>query len=191
MKRDFLRGLGIEDKEIIDKILDENSSDIGKAKGDFEALKTQVDDLTGQLKDRDKQLADLKDTVKDNEALTAKITELEDANKKTVTDWQTKLTTLEKTHAIEGGIREAKGKNVKAIMALLDVEKITFADGKVEGLSEQLETLTKGEDTGFLFGDVKAPTPKGTDPSNPPTPPGGNPPSGNSFADAVAKAFNK
>ena len=189
MKRDFLRGLGIEDKEIIDKILDENSSDIGKAKGDFEALKTQVDDLTGQLKDRDKQLADLKDTVKDNETLTAKITELEEANKKTVTDWQGKLTTLEKNHAIEGAIRDAKGKNTKAIMALLDVEKITFADGKLEGLSEQLETLTKGEDTGFLFGETKVPAPKGTDPHNPPAPGGGNPPSGNSFADAVAKAF--
>ena len=189
MRRDFLRGLGIEDKELIDKILDENSSDIGKAKGDYETLKTQVDDLTNQLKDRDKQLTDLKDIVKDNETLTAKITELENANKQTVTDWQTKLSTLEKNHAIEGAIRDAKGKNTKAIMALLDVEKITFTDGKLEGLSEQLDTLTKGEDTGFLFGENKPPAPKGTNPSNPPTPNGGTPPSGNSFADAVAKAF--
>ena len=42
MTRDFLKSLGIEDKDLIDKILDQNSADIGKAKGEVEQYKTQI-----------------------------------------------------------------------------------------------------------------------------------------------------
>ena len=41
MKRKFLEDLGLEDKDTIDKILDENSSDIGKAKGELETVQGQ------------------------------------------------------------------------------------------------------------------------------------------------------
>lgn len=190
MKRDFLRGLGIEDKEIIDKILDENSADIGKAKGDFETVTKQVDELKSQIKDKDKQLEDLENIKKDKEALETKVTQLEEANKTTVTDWESKYTALEKNHAIEGGIRDAKGKNIKAITALLDLEKIKYADGKLEGLTEQLETLTKGDDTGFLFGENKPTNPTGTNPNNPPTNPT-VPTGGDTFTNAIAKALGK
>lgn len=190
MRRDFLRGLGIEDKEIIDKILDENSADIGKAKGDLETVTKQVDELKSQIKDKDKQLEDLENIKKDKEALQTKVTELEEANKTTVTDWESKYSALEKNHAIEGGIRDAKGKNIKAITALLDLEKITYADGKLDGLSEQLETLTKGEDTGFLFGENKPASPAGTNPNNPPSDPTGGQ-SGDTFTNAIAKALGK
>ena len=67
MKRKFLEDLGIEDKDTIDKILDENSSDIGKAKGELETVqnqlkdaKTEVETLKGQVSERDGQLETLK-----------------------------------------------------------------------------------------------------------------------------------
>ncbi len=189
MKRDFLRGLGIEDKEIIDKILDEHSAGIGKAKGDYEALKTQVDELNSQIKDKDKQLAELENIKKDKEALTTKVSELEEANKTTVTDWENKYNTLEKTNAIEGGIRDAKGKNIKAITALLDLEKITKVDGKWTGIAEQLEGLVKDEASAMLFGENKPPNPTGTNPNNPPT--NNNAPTGDAFTNAIAKALGK
>lgn len=44
MKRDFIESLGIEDKEVIDKIMAENGNDINKAKGELEAIKTQLAD---------------------------------------------------------------------------------------------------------------------------------------------------
>jgi hypothetical protein len=68
------------------------------------------------------------------------------------------------------------------------MEKITYADGKLDGLSSQLETLTTGEDTSFLFGEVKG-SPAGTEPGNPPGK-GGTPPTAKSFAEAVANALN-
>lgn len=69
MKRKFLEDMGLE-KEQVDKILDENSQDIGKAKGDSEkiqkdldAANAEVESLKGQISDRDKQLETLKNYV--------------------------------------------------------------------------------------------------------------------------------
>ena len=72
-------------------------------------------------------------------------------------------------------------------MALLDMEKITYNEDKLEGLSDQLTALQSGESTSFLFGETKA-APAGTNPSNHPSG-GGNPPTAKSFAEAVANAL--
>lgn len=189
MKREFLKQLGIEDKDVIDKIMDENSADIGKAKGELQTYKDKVTELEGKLTAKDTEIQTLQKSVGDTEALNAKITQLETDKTNLETELNTKVSQIQKTHAIEGGIRDAKAKNVKAVMALIDAEKITFNDGKLEGLAEQLETLTKGEDTSFLFGDtVNAPT--GTNPQNPPSN-GNNPPTSMSFAEAIAKSLGK
>lgn len=191
MKTDFLKNLGITEQSVIDAIMAENGKDINGVKANHESLETQITDLKTQLQDRDTQLADLKKSVKDNEKLTQKITELEEANATSKTEYENKIASMQKMYAIENGVRDAKAKNVKAVMALLDTEKITFNDGKIDGLSKQIEELTKGEDTSFLFGEQKPPAPSGTEPNNPPS--GGNknnPPSGKSFSDAVAAALS-
>lgn len=45
----------------------------------------------------------------------------------------------------------ARPRNVQAVMALLDRDKLTFAGGEVIGLEKQVEALKKGADTAFLF----------------------------------------
>lgn len=79
MKRQFLEEMGLT-KEQVDKILDENSQDIGKAKGevtkiqaDLDTAKKEVENLTSQLGDRDNQLKDLKNSTDDVEGLKTKI----------------------------------------------------------------------------------------------------------------------
>ncbi len=79
MKRQFLEEMGLT-KEQVDKILDENSQDIGKAKGevtklqaDLDTAKKEVENLTSQLGDRDQQLKDLKNSTDDVEGLKTKI----------------------------------------------------------------------------------------------------------------------
>lgn len=192
MKTDFLKNLGITEQSVIDSIMAENGKDINAVKSNTESLETQITDLKAQLTDRDNQLADLKKSVKDNEKLTEKITELETANANSKTEYENKIASMQKMYAIENGVRDAKAKNVKAVMALLDMEQITFTDGKVNGLSKQIEDLIKGEDTSFLFGEQKPAPPSGTKPNDPPS--GGNPsnpPSGKSFHDAIAAAIGK
>lgn len=191
MKTDFLKNLGITEQSIIDAIMAENGRDINAVKSNTESLETQINDLKTQLTDRDNQLATLKDSVKDNDKLTKKITELEEANTNSKAEYENKIASMQKMYAIENGVRDAKAKNVKAVMALLDMEKITFNDGKLDGLFKQIEDLTKGEDTSFLFGEQKPPAPSGTKPNDPPSGGNGNnPPSGKSFSEAVAAALS-
>lgn len=192
MKTEFLKGLGIVEQSVIDAIMAENGKDINAVKSNTTQLETQIEDLKNQLSDRDTQLKDLKKSAKDNEGLTSKITELEEANKKASEDYENKIIAIQKTHAIESGVRDAKAKNVKAVMALLDADKITFKDGKAEGLTEQLDALSKAEDTSFLFGTVETVPPViGANPANPPANGGNNPPTSTTLKDAIVKSLGK
>ena len=97
MKRQFLEGLGLE-KDAIDKIMAENGSDIESArnseKGKFDAERTalqgQINDLQGQVSQRDTDLSAL------NEKLTAAQT---DAGK--LTEAQAALTGLQTKYDTE------------------------------------------------------------------------------------------
>ena len=196
MKRDFLKSLGIEDKETIDKILDENSADIGRAKGELDDVKSQLVTTQNQLNTKTNEYNTLKESTKDYDTLNERINQLEldkatlNAEKAQLTvDLDTKVAQIQKTHAIENTVRDAKAKNVKAVMALLDMDKIKYENGELSGISEQLETLTSGEDTNFLFGDVQG-APSGTHINNPPNG-GGTPPTAKTFAEAIAKSLTK
>lgn len=195
MKRDFLKNLGIEDKDIIDKIMDENSADIGRAKGDLDEVKAQLTKAQSDLAKKTTDYDTLKESTKDYDSLSEKINQLELEKNQLATDkaqlkvdLDAKVSQILRDHAIEGGVRDAKAKNVKAVMALLDMSKITYADDQLSGLTEQLEALQKGEDTSFLFTSDQTPPPAGTNLNNPPAG-GGNPPTSNSFSEAVAKAL--
>ena len=190
MNTEFLKNLGIVDQSVIDAIFAENGKDINKVKGNTEQLTAQVAELQNQLNERDSQLKELKKSAKDNEELTVKITELETANQNAVTEYQNKIAAITKAHAIESGVRDAKAKNVKAVMALLDMDKITFTDNKLAGLNEQLESLRNGEDTNFLFNAETKPLPAGTSMTTPPVSNGGNPPTAKTLGEAIAAKFN-
>lgn len=189
MRRDFLKNLGIEDKEIIDKIIDENSADIGRAKGELETYKNKVTELEGQIGEKNEEITTLKTQVGDTNALNTKITELEGEKTNLTNQLNTKVSEIQKTHAIENSVRDAKAKNVKAVMALLDLDKITFNEGKLEGLDSQLEDLTKGDGTSFLFGETITP-PSGTNLSNPNVNTSGNPSTSKTLAEAIAKTLS-
>ena len=91
MKRDFLKNLGIEDKEIIDKILDENSADIGRAKSGNDDLKSQVTQLQTQLNDKTKEFDTLKESTKDYDSLKEQISQLTTDKTNLQTELNTKV----------------------------------------------------------------------------------------------------
>lgn len=166
MKRKFLEDLGITDKDTVDKILDENSTDIGKAKGELETVQTQlaeskkeVETLTSQVSERDKQLEDLKKSTGDVEELTKKIETLQAENKANSEAHAAEIKQMKLDAAIDTALSNAKAKNNKAVKALLnDLDKLELnEDGSIKGdsLKNQLEALVKGEDTKFLFNSEK------------------------------------
>lgn len=190
MKRDFLKNLGIEDKDIIDKIMDENSADIGRAKGELQAVKDKVAELEGQVTTLTTENNTLKGQVGDVETLRNENAQLKTDKTNLTNELNTKVAEIQKTHAIEGGVRDAKARNVKAVLAQLDMSKITYENGELAGLTEQLDALKTGEDTAFLFGESQA-APSGTHRNTPPTNGGGNPPTGKNFAEAIAAKLGK
>ena len=144
-------------KEELDKIMAINGSDIEKAKGDTTGLNQQITDLTNQITDRDNQLKELKSKVGDNESLKNKIEELENANKTAKSNYDKTVADMKRDYAVNNAIRDAKAKNVKAVRALLDMDKVKMDGETVVGLKDQIDALAKSD--AYLFDAVENPAP--------------------------------
>ncbi len=160
MKRKFLEDLGLE-RDVIDKIMDENGRDIEAAKGDLSTITAERDSLKTQATDYNKQIEALKASAGDNEALKQQIAELQAQNK-----------SARINSAVDMALTIAKAKNVKAVKALLEgLDKAEFGDdGKVKGLEDQIKKLQGADDTKFLFAEevkLKGMQPKGATPADP------------------------
>ena len=144
--------LGDTYTEEIDKKV---SEEIGKnfvSRTDFNTLNTEKKALADTVKDRDKQLEALKASTGDVEALKTQIATLQADNATAAKTHEAEIKRLKIDTAVELALSAAKAKNIKAVKALLDLEKAEIAeDGTVKGLAEQLEKLAKAPDSGFLF----------------------------------------
>lgn len=117
----------------------------------FNEVNEEKKELKTQIEERDTQLKELKVKAAGNEELTNKITELENLNNTTKEEYESKITALRKETAIELALKDEKAKNVKAVKALLDLEKVSLDGDNLIGLDEQLKTLKEKES--YLFGE--------------------------------------
>lgn len=155
MNRKTLEEMGLT-KEQIDQIMKENGESIENAKA---KLQEQIDEITkdrdgykSQISERDKQLEELKKDAKNTEDLTAKVAELQEANKTAAKAHEAEIKELRVNAAVDKALAEAGAKNGKAVRALLDLTKAELTeDGTVKGLGDQLKALQKAEDSAFLF----------------------------------------
>ena len=152
MKREFLQNIKVGDqvlpKEVIDTILDEHSRSIG-------TLKTENDNLRSQLQTAKDGLKAFEGVdVKD---LQGQITKLQQDLADKDTAHQTELANLAFDRKIEEAITGAKGKNAKAIKALLDIDTLKASKNQDADIKAAMDALQK--DSGYLFGDVQTPPP--------------------------------
>lgn len=148
MQRKFLEDLGLA-KEAIDKILDENSADIGKAKGDYDDLKRQLAASESQIKDRDKQLEELKKTAGDNAELQKQIADLQAENTAAKEKYEAEMKDLKLSTAIKLAVGES-AQDADLVAGLFDRSKLILSDdGKITGLEEQMKTIKESKP--FLF----------------------------------------
>lgn len=129
MKREFLKGLGLEDN-VIDKIMSENGADIEreKANGKSDYEKLEADHKA--LKSKYDELTKTHETLKgDHDKLNARV-EGERLDR----------------HLEKLGVR-----NTKAIRGLLDLEKVKYENDKYSGLDDQITALRKSD--AYLFKD--------------------------------------
>lgn len=155
MTRKQLEDLGLT-KEQADSVMKINGDDIENAKGtastEIKNLQTEVEGLKTQVGDRDKQLENLKASAGDNADLKKKIEDLQTENATAKATHESELNQLKIDFAVEKALTGAKAKNIKAVKALLELGEAKLdKDGNVKGLAEQIEKLTSGDDTKFLF----------------------------------------
>lgn len=131
------------------------SDEIGKnfvARADFNTLNAEKKSLAETVKERDKQLDDLKKTAGDADTLKKQIGELQTANSEQKKAHDAEMRQIRINSAVELALLAAKAKNVKAARALLNLEKAEIDEsGSVKGLADQIKKLTEAPDSSFLF----------------------------------------
>lgn len=147
MKTEFLQNFKVGDqalpKEVIDAILAENGRDIENAKkpfADYDAIKDQLKTAQDGLKAF--QGVDVGELQGKISALQG---QLSDKDKQ----WQEKLDGMAFDGRIKDAITAAKGRNAKAISALLDVEALRASKNQEADIKAALEAVKK--DNGYLF----------------------------------------
>ena len=146
MNKEELLALGLSE-ELANKVVDKYGHLVTKTR--LDEVIAQRDTLKTQVSERDKQLKELEKAAGDNKELKEQIEKLQKDNKDAADKYTKDLHDLQVNNAVDLAISGAKGKNGKAIKALLDLEKAEIKDGKIIGLEEQLAKLKESD--GYLF----------------------------------------
>ncbi|MDE6590589.1 MAG: phage scaffolding protein [Oscillospiraceae bacterium] len=151
------------------------SQEIGKgfvSRTDFNAkaakiteLEAQVGQLTESAKTYTTQLAELKKSAGDTDALTKKITEMEEQAKTDKAAYEKELAQVKLMSAVDAELTAAGSKNNTAVRAVLAdfLAGAKIVDGKVTGkvagesvtLAARIEALKKDATTDFMFNSVQ------------------------------------
>ncbi|WJY27467.1 phage scaffolding protein [Sporosarcina trichiuri] len=163
MNKEQLKALGLTDEQA-DQVIAGYGQMIPKSRLDDKI--EEVKSLNATIADRDKQLKELKKV--DAEGLQAKITELEESNKKAKAEYEEKLKATQLNSAVKLALA-GKVHDADLVAGLIDGKTIELdQDGKVtKGLDEQLKTLQEAKSFLFLPKEAPAdpPAPRGTKPA--------------------------
>ncbi len=137
---------------------------LGLTEEQAEKVLAETERLQKTLKERDKQLEGLKKASGDNAELQSQIAALRQQNAEQQKAHKAELAQLKLDNAIDNALTAAGAKNLKAVRALLDMEKLQLGDdGKLTGWPEQLEALQKSD--GYLFAAQQPPAFRGFQPA--------------------------
>ena len=149
--KELLKNIGVAD----DKMDEAEKAVKSFLDGDFvtKARFNEVNEgkksLTDQLAERDKQLTALKKSAGDNEGLKKEIEALQSANKQQKAEFEAQAKALKIDTAVKLAIADS-AQDTDIVAGLIDKAKLILGDdGKVTGLTEQVEALKK--DKSFLF----------------------------------------
>lgn len=126
-----------------------------KPVADWQKQKDKVDSLTASLEEAKKSLKDFEGV--DVGELQKRIDELNAQIEKNESDYQAKIADRDFNDLLKGAIAEAKGKNAKAITALLDVDALKSSQNQKEDIAKAIKSLTEAEDSKMLFGEAEVP----------------------------------
>lgn len=138
MKRKFLEDLGL-DKETIEKIIDQNSQDIGGYKKKVEELQETNTQLKKDVETRDTQLEELGKAGSVDD-LKQQLQVAQEANEAAKAEYEETIKNMKLDAAIEKALTGVKHADLLSVK--FDREKLKLNDdGQVEGLEAQVKSL--------------------------------------------------
>lgn len=161
MKKDELKNLGLTDEQV-EAVLAGYKDFIPKSR--FDEVNEARKNAESLVAERDKQIEGLKVSAGSTDELKKQIEKMQAENKALVEAKDNEIKKIKINNAVNTALMGAGAKNVKAALALLNMENAELMeDGSVKGLNEQIEALKTAEDSKFLFADPK-PVIKGANP---------------------------
>lgn len=149
MKRDELRKIFDGDGGVdswIDVILDKWHEEIEPLKKELSSAQAQRDEYKSELDEANSAIANLEKSTKENEQVQNEIAEY----KKQIEELSEARRADKIASEIEKAVIKARGRNLKTIKPLLDMDKIELdKDGAITGLDEQLKLIAKTDS--YLF----------------------------------------
>ena len=170
MKKEDLMKIEGMTEELATKIAEQSAEELKGyiPKSRFDEVNEAKKNAEALVKERDKQLEDVKKSTGDNEELKKQIETLQEANKTAKAEYEANIKKMQIDNAVLSALKDAGAKNTTALMALLkDMDKAELAeDGTVKGLAEQIQELQKSES--YLFNIKAEPQnkPSGVSPAN-------------------------
>lgn len=117
---------------------------------DYDKQKEKLTASEDKVKTLTESLDKFKDV--DPEALSAEIARLKSDLDKKDADFAQQLSDRDFEDLIKGAISDAKGKNTKAIRALLDIDTLKASKNQKDDIAAAIQALTEAEDSAMLFG---------------------------------------
>lgn len=147
MKRKDLEDLGLE-KEAIDKIMAWNGTDIEAEKAKVKTVEGERDNYKSQLDTATAELDKFKDMKP--EEMQATITKLQQDLKDKETEYAAKEADRIFNDTLKEAIKNAGGRNEKAVMALLDIDALKESKDQSADIKRALDAAKESDS--YLFG---------------------------------------
>lgn len=155
MKKEFLANFQVAGQplpqEVVEAILQEHQRAVNAAVAPF----ADYDSLKEQLKTAKEGLKAFEGV--DVSQLQQQVTQLQTTLQEQETAHNAQLAQIAFDHDLDAGITAIRGRNGKAIRALLDLEKLQGSQNRDKDIKEALEALK--QENSYLFDDEGAPPP--------------------------------
>lgn len=146
MKREYLKGLGLEE-DVIDKVMAEHGKGIEGIKTELSTRETELQTLQGQLETANNEIEGFKNLNVDE--IKKKADEYKADYEKLQTESEEKLAKIQFDHELENAIKDSKAKNVVAVKALLDIDSLEASKDRTADIKKALEDTKEAND--YLF----------------------------------------
>ena len=138
MKKEQLANIGLTEDQI-SQVFALYGASVQKFKDDVASKESELESVRGQLTQRDKDLNDLKKKGADVEDIQQKLEDLQAKYKQDTEALEMKLADENKSRLIDAELTKAGVRDAEIFGKILNKDEISVKDGKLIGLTEQIE----------------------------------------------------